>query len=137
MILFHNRHNKQPAYTEGVLTIRDSVFALLLEDPVRDLRTAADKVYGETAIPAGRYEVIVNESKRFKKEMPLLLGVPFFEGIRAHSGEDVSDTLGCPLMGSNRPTPGTLSGGLVLGLTDRLVTFLKKNPGPHYWVITE
>jgi hypothetical protein len=64
--------------------------------------TAALKVYGETAIPYGRYEVITNYSNRFKRVMPLLMNVPDFEGIRIHAGNDDEDTHGCPLIGFAR-----------------------------------
>ena len=30
------------------------------------------KVYGKTAIPAGRYEIVITYSERFKKPLPLL-----------------------------------------------------------------
>lgn len=61
--------------------------------------TDALKVYGETAIPYGRYEVITNHSSRFKCVMPLLMNVPDFDGIRIHAGNTDQDTHGCPLIG--------------------------------------
>ena len=64
--------------------------------------TRALKIYGETAIPYGRYEVITNYSNRFKRVMPLLMNVPDFEGIRIHAGNTDEDTHGCPLIGFAR-----------------------------------
>lgn len=61
--------------------------------------TRALKIYGETAIPYGRYEVITNYSNRFKRVMPLLMNVPDFDGIRIHAGNTDQDTHGCPLIG--------------------------------------
>lgn len=57
------------------------------------------KIYGETAIPYGRYEVITNYSNRFKRVMPLLLNVPDYEGIRIHAGNTDANTYGCLLVG--------------------------------------
>ena len=60
------------------------------------------KVYGETAIPTGIYRVIISYSNRFKKQMPLLLNVPGFAGIRIHTGNTEKDSLGCILVGKNK-----------------------------------
>lgn len=56
-----------------------------MEDVVRDL-PKEKKIKHKTAIPAGTYQVIVNRSPRFKRDLPLLLDVPYFEGIRIHCG---------------------------------------------------
>ena len=61
----------------------------------------AKKVYGETAIPAGKYEVVVTWSNKFKQYMPLLLNVPGYSGVRIHSGNSAADSLGCILVGKN------------------------------------
>ena len=60
------------------------------------------KVYGETAIPYGTYEVKWTYSNRFKKYMPELLNVPNFSGIRIHSGNTAADSLGCIIDGENK-----------------------------------
>jgi len=85
--------------TIGEFYVGNDFHCYTLEDVVRSVGI---KIDGETAIPAGRYEVIVNMSVRFKKEMPLLLNVPGFEGIRIHSGNTAADTLGCILVGKNK-----------------------------------
>ncbi|REJ84518.1 MAG: hypothetical protein DWQ44_09040 [Bacteroidetes bacterium] len=77
-----------------------------LEDKDRDLHsymTDAEvrkvKVHGETAIPYGKFRVIMSFSARFKKIMPEVIGVPGFSGIRIHNGSLVTHTEGCPLIG--------------------------------------
>ena len=88
-------------YTIGKLYIDGVYFCDTLEDKYRDLSKEV-KVYGETAIPTGKYKFILNLSNRFKRIMPLILNVPNFEGIRIHSGNVDTDTHGCLLVGENK-----------------------------------
>ena len=81
--------------TLGKMYIDGVDYCYTLEDVVRE-----EKVYGETAIPVGRYRVIVNRSNRFQCDMPLLVAVPNFEGVRIHPGNTDKDTHGCILVGT-------------------------------------
>ena len=83
--------------TIGTLTIDGKFECYTLEDIERDV-----KIKSETAIPKGTYKVIINQSNRFKRLMPLLLNVPNFEGVRIHAGNSNHDTEGCILVGQNR-----------------------------------
>lgn len=95
-------------YTIGKLYIDDKYFCDTLEDKVRDLNkngvfdAGEYKVYGETAIPYGTYEVKWTYSPKFKKCTPSLCNVPSFSGIRIHEGNTAKDTLGCVLVGENK-----------------------------------
>jgi hypothetical protein len=93
------RTNKANDYTIGQMFIDGEYFCDTLEDTVRDLTNVKDKIYGRTAIPAGTYSVILDYSGHFKKLLPHILDVPFFSGVRIHSGNDVEDTNGCILVG--------------------------------------
>lgn len=85
-----------PGVTLGEITIDGSHQCFTLEDEVR---AAGVKIAGQTAIPFGRYEIIVDRSERFQEFLPRLLDVPLFTGIRIHAGNDAGDTEGCILVG--------------------------------------
>ena len=80
--------------TIGDLLIDGKFYCYTLEDMYRE-----KKIKGVTAIPYGKYEVIINFSNRFQKPMPLLLNVKGFDGIRIHSGNTAEHTEGCILIG--------------------------------------
>lgn len=74
----------------------------ILEDKVREIPGKAVsewKVQGRTAIPRGTYSVVVNASVRFKRDLPLLIDVPGYSGVRIHPGNCADDTEGCLLPG--------------------------------------
>jgi len=92
--------------TIGSLYIEDKFLCYTLEPFDRGMtkemplsKLQALKVRGKTAIPTGSYKVILSYSPRFKKNLPLLLNVPSFMGIRIHSGNNPNSTEGCILLG--------------------------------------
>ena len=123
------------SYTIGHLYIDGKYFCDTLEDTVRDLVTEK-KVKGRTAIPAGRYRVVLNWSPRFGKPLPLLLDVPHFEGIRIHAGNTAKDTEGCILVGENRERGKVLNSRATM---DRLMQVLisANNRNEEIWITIE
>ena len=85
--------------TLGALFIDDHWQCHTLEDIIRPV---GEKIYGETAIPPGRYKLVLSMSNRFKKILPEVLAVPNFTGIRIHAGNTAKDTHGCLLLGQTR-----------------------------------
>lgn len=83
--------------TIGELKVDGKFECYTLEDKEREV-----KIKCETAIPKGTYKVIINQSNRFKKLLPLLLSVPNFEGVRIHPGNTNHDTEGCILVGRTK-----------------------------------
>ena len=73
-----------------------------LEPQWRDYKNGAYKVKGRSAIPEGRYLVLISWSTKFKQWLPLLWNVPKFSGIRIHAGNTPQDTEGCILVGKNQ-----------------------------------
>lgn len=88
--------------TIGELFDISGFICFTLEDIVREIpgEPVEDwKIPHQTAIPAGRYPVKITYSMRFQKELPLLMAVPGFSGIRIHAGNTAQDTEGCLLVG--------------------------------------
>lgn len=109
MELILKRIAKRDTYTIGKLYINGKYACDTLEDTDRGLTQDMSlekikklKVYGETAIPTGKYQVIWSYSAKFKRGLPLLLNVPGYEGVRLHNGNTPAHTLGCPLLGENK-----------------------------------
>lgn len=80
--------------TIGKLYVDGQFECFTLEDVPR-----SEKIAGETCIPVGVYTVKITYSPRFKRDLPLLLNVPGFEGVRIHTGNSAKDTEGCILVG--------------------------------------
>lgn len=105
-------------FTEGKLYLDGVYFCDTIEDEER-----AKKVQNKTAIPKGKYSVIINMSNRFKKLMPLLLNVPNYTGVRIHSGNTSEDTEGCILVGKK------IKDGFVTKSRDTFKLLMKKLEG--------
>lgn len=124
MELLLDRKYCKEKYTVGKLFINGVFFSNTLEDKVRDINKNGKfdngeyKVYAETAIPYGEYEITLDVvSPKFSKyqfykevcngKLPRLLNVPNFEGVLIHCGSNANNSTGCILVGNN-----TIKGGL-------------------------
>ena len=122
-LLLERKYCKEK-YTVGRLFVNGVFFSNTLEDKVRDINKNGKfdngeyKVYAETAIPYGEYEITLDVvSPKFSKyqfykevcngKLPRLLDVPDFEGILIHCGSTAENSAGCILVGNN-----TIKGGL-------------------------
>lgn len=103
MKLILQRSTAGKGCTIGALMVDGLEGCFTCEDVVREIPGApvsSWKVQGETAIPAGNYQVIITPSARFKRDLPLLVNVPGFAGVRIHPGNTAVDTEGCILVGT-------------------------------------
>ena len=96
------RHARRADYTIGRLEDENGIkICDTLEPTWRDYKGGELKIPKKSAIPEGSYRVVVTKSQRFQKYLPLLVGVPGFEGVRIHAGNTSRDTEGCILVGQN------------------------------------
>jgi hypothetical protein len=89
-------------YTAGRLYLDGQPWLYTLEDEVRAIpgRPVSEwKIPKVTAIPRGRYRVILTRSNKFKRVLPEVLNVPGYTGIRMHKGNLAEHTEGCILVG--------------------------------------
>lgn len=112
MKLVLKRINNQDNYCEGKLYIDGIYQCDVIEDVDRGLTSEmsiaeiqSKKVYGETAIPKGTYQITLDVvSPKFKDrswatfcegKLPRLLDVPGYEGVLIHVMNQASESLGC------------------------------------------
>lgn len=116
---------KGDSHSQGATFLCDT-----LEPTRRNLSGGARKKAGRTAIPEGRYPLVVAYSPKFRRWLPTLVGVPGFKGIRIHTGNTENDTRGCILV-------GTASAGSCLVFScdafRRLTQLLESSDGP-VWI---
>ena len=149
MELILERIAKRKTYTIGRLYIRrqildeylsgteDQYFCDTLEPTWRDYANGAYKVKGRSAIPEGRYAVVISYSPKFGAWLPILLGGPEFnrkwQGIRIHAGNTSEDTEGCILVGKNREVGKVLDSRIwVHRLKQKIVE--AKDKGEAVWI---
>ena len=74
-------------------------------------------------INPGTYTLTYTYSVKFGRKLPLINNVVGHSGVRIHSGNTVSDTIGCILIGSDREKNHLISSRIALKKFLSLVTF--------------
>lgn len=125
--------------TIGRLTDGGDLSLFTLEDCCREQPSEPVeewKIYGKTAIPTGRYQVVIDWSNRFKRELPHILDVPGFAGIRIHAGNTHEDTEGCVLVGTAKKAGMILNSRVAL---NKLMELLNTayDCGEEIWITVE
>lgn len=127
MKLFLDRKWKKDTYTIGVMYIDGQRFSETIEDKDRGLNSnmseaeiKTKKVYGQTAIPSGSYEIKMTYSpkfanrawaKKYNGKVVEITNVKGYSGVRIHPFNTAADSLGCIAVGRN------LTKGMVLQST--------------------
>ena len=112
------RYSDDGKSTLGLFFIDNKFSCYTLEDTFRK-----EKVYGETRIPSGRYDIKLRDEGqkniRYKTKygnkhhgMLWLQDVPDFEWIYIHKGNEIKHTLGCILVG-DQINNNTVNNGFV------------------------
>ena len=98
MELLLERTEKTKTYTAGRLYVVNELGKAYFCDTLEPSLHPTNHLHPK-AIPAGRYDVAVTWSPKFKRWLPLLLKVPYRSGIRIHAGNNPEDSSGCILLG--------------------------------------
>ena len=138
MEMILKRIAKKQGYTIGHLYLGENTpkFCDTLEPTWRDLIHGAKKIWGETAIPEGRYAIVISYSPKMNKWLPILLGVPNFKGVRIHAGNTAKDTQGCILLGINRKKGMVLDSRKWVSKIINEIVKAKEN-GEGVWITVE
>ena len=140
MELTLQRTDKRKRFTLGTLSIEGEPFCDTLEPAWRDIGPGGKgrKIPGRTAIPEGRYPLMVTRSPKFDNQwLPLLLHVPGFTGIRIHAGNTVEDTAGCILVGYRPPKQTERLYDSRLWLHRLLRRLAERPEGEGVWITVE
>lgn len=120
--------------TLGRLYYRGQFTGYTCEDEDRQLETYPErKVYGRTAIPRGRYRLLLTYSQRFGRELPLIVDVPGYRGVRVHGGNSPENSLGCVMSGRVRTARGVQGCAPVV---NRIIGILRdaEDGGDDCWI---
>ena len=123
------RDTQTEVCTFGKLYIDGQYICHTLEDVIRqidDQPVSNWKVPGATAIPTGKYNMVLSMSNRFKIVLPEIQKVEGFTGIRIHSGNTDKDTEGCILLGMRRDGNSVSQSRIAMNLFMSTISKAKK-----------
>ena len=120
--------------TIGEMYLDGKFFCYTLEDKDRGygqntpkIVIQAKKIIGSSAIPYGKYKVIVSLSKKLGRILPLIMDVPLGKGIRIHGhGTNIDWTSGCIIVGFEREGSKKLHLQSTIDAENKLVSILTK-----------
>lgn len=137
MELVVERKWKKSTYTIGILYVNGEYFSETCEDRDRGLTQDMSvqeikklKVYGQTAIPTGRYEVRMTYSPKFANrsfarmyngKVLEIMDVKGYSGVRIHPFNTAEESYGCIAPGRN------LEKGKVLQSTKHYLQLLERH----------
>ena len=114
MELILKRIAKRKTYTIGKLYVREQRLAEnpdatmketflcdTMEPTWRDYANGGRRIRDRSAIPEGRYLVLIVWNKEHRQWLPILWNVPMFKSVFVHQGEISIDTTGGILVGRN------------------------------------
>lgn len=117
--------------TPGSLYVDCQFECNTIEDIVREVMGVPVekwKIKGRTAIPSTKYnggklyKVVIDYSQRFERQMPHVLDVPGYAGIRFHPGNDAPNSEGCILPGTLNTNCTAILGGTSIPAYEKLFT---------------
>jgi hypothetical protein len=105
LVIQHERFLLMPDYTLSMVDYGGKFPLFCLEDQYQDV-----KVKGETCFAEGLYPLVINRTqtpltKKYQAKYPWFKffieidGIPNFDKVYPHIGNDDEDTAGCPLLG--------------------------------------
>lgn len=116
--------------TIGEFRVDNEFLCWTLEDTCRK-----NKIPHQTAIPPGRYEIVLRHSEKWKQTVPWLLEVPNFTNIQIHPGNSKDDTSGCILVGMRKGENMIYDSRKAFELVKKEI-LKKMAAGPIYMLVT-
>lgn len=113
--------NGKEGFTKGRIFCGKTPYGYTVEDQDRRLEEGAEKIYGKTAMPLGRYKMSLYHSPKHGI-VPLFHDVPGFTYTEIHRANHAEELLGCVAVGKVPTEDGVAQCQIVL---DRIVATMQ------------